>query len=233
MTRILLARTWLTVTTLATLGLLSGVLVADVFTDRSERYTAQATLAMVPGPEVPFDDASNYWDVLNRGQATRSAALVLEDIRWLDGAAAAAGVPKSELALSSGAIPETTLITVTMKADSARAAESALNSVLSEADGLAAKASGPFRLETIASPDGSATSLSPKPIQTIGALGIAGLLLGAGAGLLISRSANEWSARHALMDSRQKHLRVTSPSADPHAVSRNGAEQPSVKIPLR
>jgi hypothetical protein len=232
-TRTLLARTWLTVTALATLGLLIGILLAYVFTDRSERYTAQATLAMIPGPEVPFDDASNYWDVLNRGQATRSAALVLEDIRWLDAAATAAGVPKRELALSSGAIPETTLINVTMKADSARAAERALDSVLTDADGLAAKASGPFRLETIASSDGSATSLSPKPIQTVGALGIAGLLLGAGAGLLISRSAHEWSARRACMESRQKHSRVTSPLADPDKVIKNGAEQPSVKIPMR
>lgn len=193
--RTLLARTWLIVTVLATIGLSIGVLGTYVFTGHAERFTAQATLAMLPGPDVPVEQQPNFWDVLNQGQATRSAAIVLGESRWLDDAASAAGTSKSKLTLSAGAIPETTLINVTMKADSAKAAELALASVLTHASGLAAATSGPFMLQTIASPDGSAHSMSPSSVQTLGALGIAGLLVGAGAGLLISRSAQRRSAR--------------------------------------
>lgn len=205
MSRAFLARTRLVVTVFAVLGLLAGVLAATFVSGREERFTAEATLAMLPGPDVPLEQASSFWEVLNRGQATRSAAVVLGNDRWLDAAASAAGVPKSELALTAGSLPDTTLITVTMQANSVAAAESALKSMLVDSVDVAATVSGPFRLETIESPDNSARSTSPDRIQIVGALGIAGMLIGAGGGLLVSRTARRREA------GASTSLRVGSP----------------------
>ena len=183
----LLTRTWLVVTALATVGLLIGLLGAQIVTARTAAFTAQATLAALPGPEITAAETPAFWEVLDAGQVTRSAAIVLADDRWLGGAALAAGVRKSTLTLTAGAIPQTTLITVTMKADSPGAANAALGSVLNDALGLAATVSGPFKLQIVTGP--RVQSLEPNHIQLFGALGIAGLLVGAGAGLFISRSA--------------------------------------------
>lgn len=205
MNRTLLARTSFIVTTFAVLGLLIGVLCTYAFTGRAERFAAQATLAMLPGPEVAVADTPAFWEVLNAGQATRSAAIVLADSRWLDEAALTAGVSKSTLSLTAGAIPQTTLITVTMKADSAGAADAALDAVLADAIGLAATVSGPFRLQTVTTP--TAQSVGPKNIQVLGAMGIAGLLLGAGGGFLISRSPRERLALGRGEGIRRQHPR--------------------------
>lgn len=182
------ATPWLVVPVLAVIGLLIAVLPAYFLTGQAERFRAQTTVAMLPAPNVAGSDVSNYWEVLNRGQATRSAAIVLEDGRWLDDAAAAAGVPKSSLTVTAGAIPDTTLITVSVEADSAKAAEAGLQSVLGHALNQAAQVSGPFKLEVIASPEGSAQPQSPRPVELVAAFGVAGLLVGAGAGLLVSRA---------------------------------------------
>ena len=218
----LLARTRLVVTTLATIGLLTGVLVAYV-TVREERFMARATLAMLPAPEVPPEAALNFWEVLNRGQATRTAAIALEDPRWLGVAAEETNVSESELALSAGAIPNTTLINVTMEANSKWVAEQALNTVLKAGVSYAATVSGPFKLETITAVDGKADPMGPDRIKTLATLGIAGLLIGAGAGLFISRSAQGWMARRGR---RPKHKQPASPIAEvdgePIGVKRNG-----------
>ena len=73
---------------------------------------AQATLAMLPASYIPTSEAAQYWDVLNHGQATRSAAIVFGQSNWLQAAAAAADVPPSELSMSAGAVRDTTLIEV-------------------------------------------------------------------------------------------------------------------------
>lgn len=189
MNRTRLATPWLVVPVFALLGLLIGVLPAYLLSSHAERFQAQTTVAMLPGPVVPSSEASNYWEVLNRGQATRSAAIVLEDDRWLRDASSAAGVPPSELTLTAGAIPDTTLITITVEANSAKAAEAALQSVLTNALSEAAQVSGPFKLEVVAAPEGTARSKSPRPIEVAGAAGIAGMLVGAGVGVFVSRGS--------------------------------------------
>ena len=188
MIRRLFIRAWLIVAVFATIGLGLGMLGASVWNSRGERFTAEATVAMLPAQDVSASEASNLWEVLNRGQATRTAAVVLGDAKWLDGAASASGEPKSDLSVSAGAIPDTTLITVTMKANSAKAAEVALQEVLDNAMGTAATVSGPFGLQVVASPSGTAHSMRANPVRMLAAFGIAGLLVGAGCGVLVNRS---------------------------------------------
>ncbi len=187
-------RTWLIVTLCAMLGMIMGIAAAHALTSREARYTAEATLAMLPEENIPLEQAAGFWEVLNRGQATASAAVVLQDNRWLYAAADKVGVPVSAVSLSAGAMPNTTLITVTVEAGSAQDAEAVLDSVLTDAEGTAAKVAGPFRLETVVPPNGSANSLAPSPMQMLGALGIAGFLVGVGAAILIVRSLKGRSA---------------------------------------
>lgn len=190
MNRALLARTWLVATALAAIGLLAGLVAANVVTGREpQRYVAEATLAMLPSQQVPVTQAPSFWEVLSRGQATRSAAIMLADHKWIETAASAAGVPAAQLSIEAGAIPDTTLIRVDMRADSASAAEVGLAAVLDQASKPAAAATGPFRLEVVASPAGSAQSLQSSRLQMYAALGIAGLLVGTGLGLLIGKPA--------------------------------------------
>jgi hypothetical protein len=182
------------VVTFGLVGLAAGLTAAYLFSGIQERVKAQATLSILPGPEVPESNVPDYWEVINQGQPTRSAAIVLADSQWLNSAAGAAGVPRSELELAAGAIPETSLITVTMKADSSEAAERALDSVLKQASGAAASASGPYTLETVVYPAGSARSIVPTREQWIAGSGVGGLLVGVGLGLLISRGAQRRSS---------------------------------------
>lgn len=185
----LLTRTGFTATALALAGGLLGVIGAHGFNGRPGQYSAGATLAMLPGPEVQVAETPAFWEVLNDGQATRTAAMVIGDDRWLVAAASAAGVPSSTITLTAGAVPQTTLISVTVKAGSAAAARAALDSVLVDAVGFAAKASGPFELQTVAAP--APKPLRPSDTQMLAALGGAGILIGAGSGVLISRSARK------------------------------------------
>lgn len=188
MKRTNLARTWFVVVVLAAVGLAGGILAANVLVGRGgERYTAHATLAMLPAPEVPAEQVSAFWEVLSRGQATRSAAVVLEDGRWLKAAAGAAGLPAADLELTAGVILDTTLIEIRMTASSAQGAETALDSVLADAVGLAATVSGPYTLKSVASPEGSAQAIGPAPVQVRGGLALGGLLAGAVLGALIAR----------------------------------------------
>jgi hypothetical protein len=190
----LLARSWLIVTVLSVAGLAGGLIAADMFNGGPTRVKAQATLTMMPGPDVPPENLPDFWEVLNQGQPTRSAAIILADSRWLRSAATTARVPQSELELAAGAIPETSLITVTMKAHSPGAAERALDSVLAQASTVAASSSGPYILETVSPPTGSARSIMPTPAQWHTGLGIGGFLVGAGLGLVITRRGQKPTA---------------------------------------
>jgi hypothetical protein len=234
----ILARTWIVIAVMAAIGLLVGVFGAHEYTARAERFMAEATIVMLPAPQLPDDVEAGYWEVLSRGQVTRSAAIVIGDSRWLDAAAARAGVPKSELALSAGAIPDTTLIDVTMQANSARAAELALEAVLGEGIGYAAKILGPFKLETISSVSGKPQSMVAQPRQMIGAFGLAGLLVGVGAALLIIRAAQRRSTQRRSTQRRSTRIEAnqsgTAITEDwPEATADTIGELPSVQMSQR
>jgi hypothetical protein len=168
-------------------GLLVGVLVAVQVTSAPPRYRATSPLALLPGPQLAAAELPDYWEVLSRGQATRTSALVLGQPRWLAAAAIDSGEPAAGLALAAGAIPDTSLISVTVEADTSKAAELALRSVIQSASREAAGVSGPFALNVVGAPEGSAVSLAPDEAPVLVAGGLAGLLMGAGLGLVVER----------------------------------------------
>ena len=77
-------------------------------------YQAAAQVAMVPGTNLTTADASAYWEVLTQGQVSHTAATVFSDPRWKASAVSAAGVDASQITLTAGAIPNTTMVSITV-----------------------------------------------------------------------------------------------------------------------
>jgi hypothetical protein len=158
------------------------------------RYRAEMQVALVPGRQVPPPVVADYWEALSRGQAARIGAEVLAQRRWMAPAAQSAGVPVDSVSTSAGAVGDTTLINVAAEAGSPAAAEAAVGTVLREARPLVEQVSGPFSLEVVQDPGGSAVRLGTSRTQLLAVAAIAGLLIGTGAGLLVA-GWPRWRAR--------------------------------------
>lgn len=168
----------------AVLGALLGFLVAP----QSSRYTMSADVALLPAPNLTTAEASNFWEVLTRGQITRTAAIVYADQRWLSSAAKAANVPQGDLTLTAAALPETTVLTVTVTGPSSAATESALNDVLATATREVSSVSAPFLVKVLFPQEGSATKVATPGRKQVAAAGfVAGLLAGGGIGWFVAR----------------------------------------------
>jgi len=173
---------------LALIGAVVGAGVGALAAPGTSRYVAEANVAFLPAPELTMVEASDFWEVLTRGQVTRTAAIVYDDPRWLPAAAEAAKVPGSDLTLTAAALPETTILKVTVTAGSAQAAESALNNVLTTATPEVSSLASPYFVKVMWPPQGSASPApSPGRTQVAGAGALAGLLAGGGLGWLLSR----------------------------------------------
>lgn len=184
---------------LALVGAALGALAAALAAPSADRYIASANVALLPAPELTGVEASDFWEVLTRGQVTRTAAIIYEDPRWLATAAAAASVPREDLTLTAAALPDTTLLTVTVTAGSASAAEAALNNVLVIATPEVGSLAAPYFVKVLWPPEYSAyaePTLGRTQLAAAGALG--GLLVGGGIGwFFLRRLDTEVAGRHA------------------------------------
>jgi hypothetical protein len=173
---------------LGIVGALVGVAVG-LYLARSGKpwFRAEMELALLPGPDVPAEEISNYWEALARGQAPRIAAEVLDQPRWIPGAAQAAGVDEGAVLITAGVVTDTTLITVGGEAPSAEAAEAAVTAAVTEATPLAQSVSGPFVLQVVQPAQGTAASQTTPDSQVVAVAGLAGLVVGAGAAVLFVR----------------------------------------------
>lgn len=159
----------------AFVGSLIGAGLGYLLAPEAHRYQASANVALLPAANLTTEEASSFWDVLTRGQISRTAAVLYEDPRWLPSAANAAKVPESELTVTSAALPETTMVSVTVTAGSPAAAEAALNDVLTTATAEVTSLTAPYAVKVIWPPKGSAT---PVPIAGRSQLAVAGALGG-------------------------------------------------------
>ncbi|WP_133148005.1 hypothetical protein [Mycobacterium lehmannii] len=163
----------------AVLGAAFGALAAPT----SQRYTASVNVALTPGPDLTTAESSSFWEVLTRGQISRTAAIVYEDSRWLTSAAKAANVRQSELTLSANALPDTSVLSVSVTANSSAAAEAALSDVLTTASAEVASVTAPFLAKTLSPTEGSARRVPvPGKAQFAAAGALAGLLGGGSVG---------------------------------------------------
>lgn len=188
------------VAVLAVLGAVLGAALGAAAAPSSSRYMVTANVALLPAPELTSEDASSYWEVLTRGQITRTAAIIYDDPRWLSQAAEDAGVSQEDLTLTAAALPDTTMLSVTVSASSADAAEAALNTVLVTATPEVSSLAAPFFVKVLWPPDNSAwTEPAPSRAQVAAAGAVGGLLLGAGIGWFLQRRrlSAESSGRHA------------------------------------
>jgi hypothetical protein len=176
-------RLWLNpiVAICAVIGLVVGAVGGALF-PVSTTYRATAQVALVPGPNLTTADASAYWEVLTQGQVSRTAAAVFSDPRWGAGAASAAGVAESSLTLTAGAVPDTTMVSITADAPSAHAAQAAVADLLAKATPEVTAVSAPFQVRVVSPPNGaSAMTTSRTQLILAGALG--GLIFGAAVGM--------------------------------------------------
>ncbi|MCX2932692.1 hypothetical protein ORI20_20680 [Mycobacterium sp. CVI_P3] len=178
----------ITIVVVAVIGAVLGAVLGVLAAPKPSRFVASANVAFLPGPDLTTVEASNFWEVLTRGQITRTAAIVYNDARWLTPAADAAKVPIGELTLMAAAVPETTMLTVTVTANSAAAAEAALNSVLVTATPEVSSLAAPYFVKVLWPPKNSAyPEATPGPMQVGAAGGLGGLLVGAGVGWFVAR----------------------------------------------
>lgn len=176
-------RLWLrpVVAVAALVGLLIGGAVG-MLVPLTTHYQAAAQVAMVPGPNLTTADASAYWEVLTQGQVSHTAATVFGDPRWKPSAASAAGVDPSQITLTAGAIPNTTMVSITADGSSAQAVQAALSDLLDKALPEVSAVSTPFTVRIVSQPISvTATAVPRLQVGLAGALG--GLLIGAAAGL--------------------------------------------------
>ncbi len=166
------------------LGAAFGAFVAP----NADRYTVSANVVMLPAPDLTTVEASNFWDVLTRGQVSRTAAIIYNDYRWVPTAAEAAGVPQSDLTLYAAALPDTTMVDVTVTAGSSAAAEAALNSVLTTATEQVASVTAPYVAKVLWPPKDSAYPVPvPSRAQVMAAGAVAGILAGGTIGWYFER----------------------------------------------
>lgn len=172
----------------ALIGAILGAGLGAVAAPTASRYIAEANVAFVPAPQLTMVEASDFWEVLTRGQVTRTAAIVYDDSRWLSPAATAAKVSPDDLTLTAAALPETTILTVTVTASSAKAAETALYNVLVAATPEVSSLAAPYFVKVLWPPENSAhPEPSPGRTQVAAAGAVGGLLAGGGFGWLILR----------------------------------------------
>lgn len=163
----------------AVLGAIFGALAAPT----AQRYTASVNVALTPGPDLTTAESSSFWEVLTRGQISRTAAVVYDDPRWLTSAAKAAEVRQSELTLSASALPDTSIVAITVTANSPAAAEAALSDVLTTSTPHVASVTEPFLAKALSSTQGSANPVPlPGRAQVMAAGALAGLLGGGSIG---------------------------------------------------
>ncbi|GAB7066439.1 oligosaccharide flippase family protein [Mycolicibacterium hodleri] len=165
----------------AVIGVLIGGAVG-MLVPLTTHYRATAQVAMVPGANLTTADASAYWEVLTQGQVSHTAATVFSDPRWTPSAVSAAGVDASEITLTAGAIPNTTMVSITADGPSAHAVQAALSDLLDKALPEVTAVSTPFTVRIVSQPVSvTATAVPRLQIELAGALG--GLVLGAVVGL--------------------------------------------------
>jgi len=193
-------------------------------------YRAEMQLALLPGPDVPPDQISNYWEALSRGQAPKIAAEVLAQPRWTPTAAKAANVSEDSVLITAGVITDTTLITAGGEAPSAQAAEAAVTAAVQEATPLAQSVSGPFVLQVVQPAQGTAVSQTTPASQVISLAGLAGAVVGVGASLLFVRSRASRGTARGPVGAPVQHGQPPRPQAPPlghnNALPQHGGLRP-------
>jgi hypothetical protein len=178
-----------TIAFFALVGAVLGAALGFLLAPQSRWYQASANVALLPGADLTTEQSSAFWEVLTRGQVSRTAAVLYNDPRWVPSAANAAKVPPADLSLSAAALPDTTIVVVTVVAHSAAAAEAGLNDVLNKATPDVTSLAVPYAVKVLWPPENNALPLpSPRKSQVAAAVALGGLLIGGGAGWLFARS---------------------------------------------
>lgn len=135
----------------------------------SPSYGATAEVILVPNPAAAAQQTTSG-TLLDPQRGVAVAAAVFGEPQWLTHSASAASVPAGALAVAATPVPTTPMIRLSaVTGGSARAAEIALATLMSDATPLVEKLSGPYSVVVVARPDGTgtATGLDPSTIRTV------------------------------------------------------------------
>ena len=178
-------------------GAVVGAAIGFFGVPHPSRYELSANVAFLPAADLTTVEASSFWEVLTRGQITRTAAVVYGDPRWVASAASAAKLPQSEVSVTAAALPDTTVLKVTATANSAAGAEAVLNDVVTNATTEVTSLVAPYSVKVLMPPKGGAVPVpAPTGTQLAAAGAVGGLLIGGGVGLVVARRRTRSTADH-------------------------------------
>ena len=78
----------------ALIGAVLGAGLGFLLAPTSHRYEVSAKVGLLPAADLTAEKASSFWEVLTRGQVTRTAAVVYGDHRWVPAAAQTSGAAR-------------------------------------------------------------------------------------------------------------------------------------------
>jgi len=176
----------------ALVGAFFGAVLGVLAAPKPTHFSATATVVMSPDSTKAGGEMTAFWSVLNRGQATRQAASLFQDPRWIPDVAAAANVPQDDVKLESYMLPETMIVKVTVITTSLDAADTALNELLVTALPAVEALVPPFTVGVMWPLPHTA---KPLPLPSKSQVAASGAMWGGLAGFLLAAAYGRWD-RH-------------------------------------
>jgi hypothetical protein len=170
-------------------GVVAVIATIVVMGSRTAAYTATAELAVQPAAALTPDNTKSVWSLIYDGQPSRVAADVLRQPKWVQDAAAKAGVSPDDLTVTSTVIAETTVTAVSVQAPNANAAEVATDAIVAAATPTIEQVAGPVKMQVIQAGKDTAKSTTISRTDILAIVFIAGFLLGAAVAYPIVRSS--------------------------------------------
>lgn len=177
---------------LALAGALLGGILGVLLAPKPTHFSATATVVMSPDSTRTGGEVTAFWSVLNRGQATRQAASLFQDPRWIPDMAEAVNIPEADVKIESYTLPETMIVKVTVITTSLESADAALNELLITALPAVERLVPPFAVRVVWPLPHSAI---PLPVPSKSQTGASGALWGGLAGFMVAAAYGRWD-RH-------------------------------------
>lgn len=174
----------------ALVGALLGGMLGVLLPPKPTHFSATATVVMSPDSTRTGGEVTAFWSVLNRGQVTRQAASLFQDLRWIPDIAEAVDIPEDDVKLESYMLPETMIVKVTVITTSLESADAALNELLITALPAVERLVPPFAVRVVWPLPHSAI---PLPVPSTSQAGASGALWGGLAGFVVAAAYGRWN----------------------------------------
>lgn len=151
---------------------------------RPTGYEAEAQLVVLPREGLDPAALTAYYETLSRGQIVGTFAEVLQLDRFVASAAEDLDLTPAELDgvdVDAAVIPESSMISLTVRAADARSAESLTEGIVAGSADFVTELSDGYVLELVSPAAGTAAAAGLSGLPYAGVMGVTALVLGAGA----------------------------------------------------